>query len=115
MISVYYLYSYSKYVTTHIMQTGIVCVFPIIFKTYLFSESNSSYTSIKLETGISSVWRVHYDTIPSEVVFLGQRESNSVILDFFAFDTISVCEVEAIGKNFLYKFWYYKTIKMLSG
>ncbi|XP_078330035.1 uncharacterized protein LOC111116243 [Crassostrea virginica] len=60
-----------------------------------FKESNISYISIADD--ISSTWRPFYDKIPSEVVFLGQRESNSVKVNINSNELFTVCEVEAIG------------------
>ena len=66
------------------------------FLSFVLAESNISYISITDD--ISSTWRPFYDKIPSEVVFLGQRESNSVKVNINSNELFTVCEVEAIGK-----------------
>ena len=80
------------------MYEDIFGVFPVIFKTFVFAESNISY--IEIQDGIYSTLRHLYEKIPSEVVFRGQRESDYVKVKISSVEPFSVCEVEAIGNIF---------------
>lgn len=60
---------------------------------------------IAIQDDISSTWRIHYGKVPPQVVFLGQRLSNYVKLKIDNDEPVTVCEVEAIGNIYSFKFW----------
>lgn len=68
---------------------------------FIFTESNES--QIRLTTADFTSWRL-YDMlheIPTEVTFIGQRESNSINIVIYHNNPITVCEVEASGRYFI--------------
>lgn len=65
---------------------------------YTFTESNGS--QIELTTADFVSWRMYdmLDETPTEVTFLGQRESAFINIKIYPNYPIYLCEVEASGR-----------------
>lgn len=64
----------------------------------LFTEMNGS--SIMLYTANFTSWRMYHilDETPTEVTFLGQRESYFIHIEIFSKNPIYLCEIEVAGR-----------------
>lgn len=67
----------------------------------LFTEMNGS--SIRLYTANYTSWRMYHilDETPTEVTFLGQRDSYFIDIQIYSKNPIYVCEIEIGGRLFI--------------